>query len=64
MRLRVPAQGVAYGAERDELATCAVEKQAKIWDAERLAAPRLTLSGHTGIVLQVLESSSGCNTCT
>ena len=51
-------QGVAYSAERDELATCAVEKQARVWDAERLAAPRLTLLGHTGIVLQVLDYAS------
>lgn len=50
-------QGVAYSAERDELVTCAVEKQAKVWDAERLGAPRLILSGHTGIVLQVLSCS-------
>ena len=43
--------------------TCAVEKQAKVWDAERLGAPRLNLSGHTGIVLQVLTFCSGSRVC-
>ena len=58
-RVRPRMQGVAYSAERDELATCAVEKQARVWDAERLTAPHLTLSGHTGIVLQVLDCTLG-----
>ena len=52
-------QGVAYSSERDELMTCAVEKQARVWDAARLGAPRLSLLGHTGIVLQVLNYSLG-----
>ncbi|KAK9831951.1 hypothetical protein WJX81_002208 [Elliptochloris bilobata] len=48
-----PLQGVAYAAEREELITCAVEKLAKVWDAAGLAAPRLALAGHTGLVSQV-----------
>lgn len=46
-------QGVAHAEERDELVTCAVDNQAKVWEAARLSGPRLILTGHTGIVLQV-----------